>query len=149
MEHVTSARAGVCLFTTQSLLEFEVAKEKANYPSLEKPEVTWWHALVFTLVFPDHSDTGPASENPCPSKMLAKIGAKFSKFDSEKHMAEVVEFALHNVESAHTELKTVELELSKKEENRSTPRNEFQKKQRNCNSRPPKICRKRTRSFSS
>jgi len=127
MEHVTSARAGVCLFTTQSLLEFEVAKEKANYLSLEKPEVTWWHALVFTLVFPDHSDTGPASENPCPSKMLAKIGAKFSKFDSEKHMAEVVEFALHNVESAHTELKTVELELSKKEENRSTPRNEFQK----------------------
>jgi hypothetical protein len=59
--------------------------------------------------------------------MLAKIGTEFSKFDSEKHMAEVVEFALHNVESAHTELKTVELELSKKEENRSTPRNEFQK----------------------
>ena len=107
MEHVTSARAGVCLLTTESLLKSEDAEEEANNPSLEKDEVTFWHALVFTLVFPDHSNTSPTSEKPCPSKMLAEIGENFGKFDLKVHMAEGIEFALHNVEHAHTELKII------------------------------------------
>ena len=94
MEYVTSARAGCHVLMIELLVRPKFAKAKTNNPSLERLEVIWWQALITSLVFSDHDDTGPASAKHYLNKMLAKVGKEVCKFDLEEHLAIVMEFVL-------------------------------------------------------
>ena len=127
MEYVTSARAGCHVLMIELLVRPKFAKAKTNNPSLERLEVIWWQALITSLVFSDHDDTGPASAKHYPKKMLAKVGKEVCEFDLEEHLAIVMEFVLWNVREAHKDFKTFESKLSDEEESRFPPRDNYQK----------------------
>ena len=109
------------------LVRPEFAKAKTNNPSLERLEVIWWQALITSLVFSDHDDTGPASAKHYTKKMLAKVGKEVCEFDLEKDLAIVIEFVLWNVQKAREDFKMFQLKLSGEEESRIPPRDNYQK----------------------